>query len=89
MADYSAFPVWGDGEMVSPERLPISRGLRDALHAWNEEWEQWLDTDPDPAVVERWLAEGRQLTARLDVELRAAVDHAVVVTYWHGRGPAT
>jgi hypothetical protein len=39
-ADYSAFPVWSGGCMVSPQALGLSADLTAALKDWAGQWER-------------------------------------------------
>ena len=82
MADYSAFPVWGDGGMIDPGDLPVPDALRADLAAWNEEFDAtWPDGWSSDAAFVAWRAVGRRLAARLQLEL----GDGVVVLYWHDR----
>lgn len=51
MADYECSPLWEQTETgmdnVDPEDLPIAQGLRDALNAWAQRYDDTLDRD-DP-----------------------------------------
>ena len=49
MADYECSPLWEQTKTglhnVDPETLPISQGLRDALNAWAQRYDDTLDRD--------------------------------------------
>ncbi len=80
MADYRCFPLWeadpgvfGD---ISPDSLPISKSLRDALLAWANEYDRTLDpNDPSDAgfdsqpSADQFVATGFKLLDQLQTEL--------------------
>jgi hypothetical protein len=85
MADYQCYPLWnlspGDYENLSPESLPISTALRDALNAWADQYDLTLDlSDPSTAGFDsresanRFVATGHALLARLREELGPGYD---------------
>lgn len=80
MADYDCYPLWGQGETgvdnVDPADLPISPGLRDALEAWAQRYDDTLDRDDPrrsgfhtPEAEAAFKAEGEVLLGRLKAEL--------------------
>lgn len=78
--DYAADPVWNDRGMVDLDTLPVTTGLRLALRAWREEWEQQLGARQgryevlEPDAHHRWQRRGRALAAQLQRELGTAAD---------------
>ena len=88
MWDYDAFPVWAEAGpfgwqgMVSPERLPVSTGLREELQQWSDEWTaaMWGEAGPDSktwkapsaSTLDAWDSKGRVLLLRLRDELGQA-----------------
>ena len=67
----SGLPLWEDYTENYPferDALPLSAELQDALEAWNEHWQD-RDLDEELPDLDRWLAEGRELVARLRDEL--------------------
>jgi hypothetical protein len=86
MPEWSAFPLWTEGRMVSPETLPISETLRRDLQAWNDDYTDTGGVAPD--VFERpasWDPEpfrqrGWELAERLADELGSDVE--VTVELW-------
>ncbi len=80
MADYECFPLWEqtetDTDNIDPEDLPISQGLRDALNAWAQRYDDTLDrADPrrsgfsNSEAKAAFNATGQALLDRLEAEL--------------------
>lgn len=80
MADYECSPLWEQTETgtdnVDPEDLAISQGLRDALNAWAQRYDDTLDRDdprrsgfPNPDAEVIFNADGQALLDRLKLEL--------------------
>ena len=80
MADYECSPLWEQTETgtgnIDPEDLPISQGLRDALNAWAQRYDETLDRDaprrsgfPNPEAEAAFNAEGQALLDKLKTEL--------------------
>lgn len=80
MADYECSPLWEQTETgtnnVNPEVLPISQGLRDALNAWAQRYDDTLDRDdprrsgfPNLEAEVAFNADGQALLDRLKAEL--------------------
>ena len=80
MADYECSPLWEQTETgtdnIDPDNLPISQGLRDALNAWAEQYDDTLDRDdprrsgfPNPEAEVTFNANGRALLDNLQSEL--------------------
>ncbi len=80
MPDYFCYPLWGvnPDELgdISPNDLPLSDSLREALLAWAHEYDQTIDmNDPSSAGFDsqesanKFVATGHQLRVRLKEEL--------------------
>jgi len=80
MADFSCYPLWEvapsiDGD-ISPDTLPISNDLREALFAWAAQYDSTLDTDDPPSSgfdsresADKFVVSGYKLLLRLKEEL--------------------
>ena len=72
----SGLPLWENFTENYPferDALPLSAELQDALEAWNEHWQN-RDLDEELPDLDRWLAEGMELVARLRDELGDIAD---------------
>lgn len=80
MADYECSPLWEQTETgtddIDPEGLPISQGLRDALNARAQRYDDTLDRDApcrsgflNPEAEATFNADGQALLDRLKAEL--------------------
>lgn len=80
MADYECSPLWEQTEAgtdkVDIEDLPISQGLRDALDAWTQRYDDTLNRDdprrsglPNLEAEAAFNAGGQALLDRLKLEL--------------------
>ena len=79
MADYECSPLWEQTETgtnnIDPEDLPISQGLRDALNAWAQRYDDTLDHDdprrsgfPNQEAEVAFNADGQALLDKLKAE---------------------
>ena len=94
MAEYGSSGIFGLAPiemvgMLSCESLGLSAELADDFGRWVGQSEAWLDMDDPRRPVEvpaaeeaAWLAEGKQLTERLQAELGEEWE----VVYWHEGG---
>lgn len=83
MADYQCHPVWnmlpGEYGDINPDDLPISKSLKDRLHAWARVFDATLNMDypPDSGFKSDeaevgFKREGHQLAEQLKDELGSA-----------------
>jgi hypothetical protein len=79
MADYHCYPLWEpvdcDSGPLSPDDLPITQSLRDALMAWASAFDATLNIEtaetgfPSQAAADQFKATGYELAKRLQQEL--------------------
>jgi hypothetical protein len=81
MSDYGCFPLWEylDGELVdnvNPDDLPLSTGLKTALHKWAISYDLTLDEEyppnsgfRNPAEAEAFEVQGREMWRELQSQL--------------------
>ncbi|MDQ1074683.1 MULTISPECIES: hypothetical protein [Microbacterium] len=72
----SCLPLWEnytDNYPFERDVLPLSSELQDRLVAWNDHWQN-RDLDEEVPDLDRWIAEGRELVARLRDELGDIAD---------------
>ena len=79
MADYQAFPLWGDAGPADPAELGLSNDLIDALTAWGTTYTRTLNQeDPrksdfsSPAAAEEFVETGKMIAQAVARELGPA-----------------
>lgn len=98
MAEYLCWPLWVEPEgdikhNTDPSKLPISRGLAQAIVAWGDDHDLTLDQEyppwsgfPDEPTATLWLQRGAELTSDLKQEV-ARSGWAQEVRYAHAGCP--